>query len=165
MTLYELTKMYSTGNDESMMWKTLDVVSKEIEESVSSDRKDKLMRAIFSIISTGHYNEEFAHEDIAKMYYIDENDKKHYAPYWSDSEVRTIYDSVSGKIRGITFWDFLVAINMIKSDDYMMIKQWFPGQTEEEYMKKIVDATLNWLNDEDNPYGKNKIWCYLNPKD
>ena len=34
--------------------------------------------------------------------------------------------------------------------------------SDEEIEKRIIEATINWLNDPDNPYGSEKIWCYLN---
>lgn len=26
------------------------------------------------------------------------------------------------------------------------------------------DSDVNWLNDDDNPFGTSKIWCYFNSK-
>lgn len=50
---------------------------------------------------------------------------------------------------------------MIKSDNYPLLKQWFPEADMKELQEKIIDLTINWLNDEDNPYGDTKIWSYF----
>lgn len=51
---------------------------------------------------------------------------------------------------------------MIKSDNYMKLKKWFPNATKEDILEKIIEETLNWLEDEDNPFGKEKVWRYFN---
>ena len=56
-------------------------------------------------------------------------------------------------------WDFEVALNMIKSDNYPLLKEWFPD--EKDLMGRILELTINWLNDEDNPYGDAKVWGYF----
>lgn len=52
----------------------------------------------------------------------------------------------------------MVALNMIKSDNYLLLKEWFP---ETNVQDKILEMTINWLNDEDNPYGDHKVWGYF----
>jgi len=48
---------------------------------------------------------------------------------------------------------------MIKSDYYPLLKRWFPE--EKDLDEKIIELTVNWLNDDDNPFGDSKIWCYF----
>lgn len=55
-------------------------------------------------------------------------------------------------------WDFAVVLNMIYSDNYNLMKKWFPEDSEEQMMDKMVDLAVNWLRDDDNPYGKCKAW-------
>ena len=56
-------------------------------------------------------------------------------------------------------WDFDVTMNMIKSDYYPLLRKWFPE--DKNLDDKIVELTINWLNDDDNPFGDAKIWCYF----
>ena len=163
MTLYELTKNYGTGKGEDMMWTTTRLVSQAVEESMDKDSRHKLLRSIYGKLSDGHYNEEYAMEDVAQMYYKDRHGDRHYAPYWSVPTVMEIYSNVKDEIPAYNEWDFFVVVNMIKSDDYTMLERWYPGLTSEQYDEKIVEMSLNWLKDEDNPYGDSKIWSYLNP--
>lgn len=54
-------------------------------------------------------------------------------------------------------WDFVVTMNMIKSDMYPLLKSWFPE--EKDFKDKIIELSINWLNDEDYP--DHKIWNYF----
>jgi hypothetical protein len=91
------------------------------------------------------------------MYY-EENGVRHYAPYWED--LSTIYSANKRKLEfPYNRWDWEVTMNMIKSDYCPLLKRWFPD--EKDMIDKIIDLTINWLNDEDNPFGESKIWCYF----
>lgn len=163
-TLYELIKKYSDGNDESVMWKSVEVISDAIENGMGEDDKKKLSRKIYCEMVGGHYNEEFALEDVKKMYYTDADGSKKYAPYWTPEQAKEVYSSISNLIPKYNFWDFYVALNMVKSDNCLLLKKWFPNANADEMTKKIVEMTVNWLSDEDNPFGTEKVWKYMNSK-
>jgi hypothetical protein len=96
------------------------------------------------------------------MYYIDANVVKHQAPYWGEPEVRLAYEQIKSKIPHYNFYDFEVTLNMVKSDNCNKLKKWFPNATDEELKGKLIEEAVNYLDDEDNPYGDEKIWMYLN---
>ena len=162
MTLYEMTKKYGSGKGEAMMWKAVAAISEAVEEGMPEDRKHALMRRIYGEMSDGHYNEEFAAEDIAKMYYTDRKGVRHQAPYWPSSTVREIYEGVKGAIRPSAACDFEVTMNMVASDNWPLLEKWFPGMSDKERNEKTVELALNWLNDPDSPHPDSKIWNYLN---
>ena len=165
MTLYDLTKKYGEGKGEAMMWSTLRTVSDTVEQSMDKAAKDKMLRCLYEQMSKGHYDQDYAMADVAKMYYTDEKGEKHYAPYWTEPQVREVYELVKKDIpASYNFWDFYVALQMIKSDNCPMLRRWYPNITPEEMEKKIVEMTVNWLNDADNPYGDHKVWGYLSGK-
>lgn len=162
MNLYDLTKKYGEGKGEATMWSTLKTVSDAVEQSMDSESKDKMMRCVFGQISKGHYDREYALADVEKMYYIDANGNKHNAPYWTESQVHDIYESAKKDIpTQYNEWDFYVTLQMSKSDNCQLVKKWFPTITQEESDKRYVELAVNWLNDNDNPYGDHKIWGYL----
>jgi len=166
MTLYELTRKYGEGKGEDMMWKTLAAVSEAIESSMDDNDKRRLMRHLYFLMSNGHYSEEYAICDVEKMSYFDEDGKKKYGPYWTKEQVKDVYDSIRVKIpSNYNFWDFFVTLNMIKSDNYPLLRRWFPDADESETNEHLVEMALNWLEDDDSPYGEEKIWKYLNPID
>ena len=51
---------------------------------------------------------------------------------------------------------------MIKSDYCPLLKRWFPDESKEDHLKRLVALTVNWLDDADNPFGKEKVWLYFN---
>ena len=57
---------------------------------------------------------------------------------------------------------FEVALNMIKSDYCPLLKRWFPDESKEDHIRRLVALTVNWLSDEDNPFGTEKVWLYFN---
>ena len=163
MNLYDFTKKYGSGKGEGTMWSTVRVISDAVEKDMSEAAKKKLMRHLYKVMSDGHYNEEFAKEDVAKMYYTDANGEGRFAPYWTDEQVASVYESVHSSIpKEYNMWDFYVALQMQKSDLCPMYRKWFPNATPEEMDKKFIDSAVNWLNDPDNPYGTTKVWSYLN---
>ena len=163
MTLYEMIKKYGTGKGEDMMWKTLRVISDHIDDSMDDEHVQHLMRDLYGEMSDGHYNQEYAEEDVKKMYYTDDNGKRHYAPYWSEEQSKTVYESVKRSLPGeYNCWDFYVALNMVKSDNCPILRKWFPNLQENELEAKVIELAISWLNDDDNPYGTEKVWGYLN---
>ena len=159
-TLFDLIKAHGEGKGEAVMWKSVRVISDAIEKHMDEDTKKSLARSIYSEMAGGHYNEEFAMEDVSKMYYVGADGKKHYAPYWTEAKTREWYEAMKDQIPYYNCWDFFVTVNMIASDNAQVIKEWFPDITQEEREKKYAKLALNWLKDEDWP-AHDKIWHYI----
>lgn len=136
---------------------TIDLLCEELKKHISKEECESLAKSIYEQSQGTHFDEDFAKWQISKMYY-EEDGIKHYAPYWAD--ITPIYVNAKRRINGnYNKWDFMVALNMIKSDNYLLLKEWFPN--EKDLQDKIIDMTVNWLNDEDNPYGDSKVWGYF----
>ena len=149
----EIIKKY--GNNES----ALDLLCKELKHHVPEEEFESLAKNIYEASQGPHFDEDLAKCQISKMYY-EENGTKRYAPYWDD--ISAIYVQAKKKLTiPYNKWDFMVALNMIKSDNYLLLKEWFPEADEKELQDKIIELTVNWLNDEDNPYGDSKVWGYF----
>jgi hypothetical protein len=125
--------------------------------------KVRLMRKVYATMSDGHYTEELAKADIAGMYYTDVNGNVHKAPYWDDETLKSVYDAHKDEIPEYNLWDFAVTMNMLASDNWCMLKKWFPGYDENEMTGKVLEMSIAWLNDEDWPT-KTKIWDYLSAR-
>ena len=162
MTLYEMIKKYGEGKGESTMWSSVCSISKAVDSSMPEEAKHSLMREVYASMSGHHYNQEFAMEDVAKMYYIGEDKKAHHAPYWTVEQVSNVFDGISGDIPDYNFWDFYVTLQMVKADNCPLIMRWFDGLSGEEMDEKFVEMAVNWLNDPDSPNAGHKIWSYLN---
>lgn len=144
------------------MWKTLAFVSEAIEKGMPEEDKHHLMRQVYGKMSGDHYNEEFAKEDVAKMYYRDNTGSEYHAPYWTVDQVKDVYDRISGEIPEYNFWDFYVTLQMVKADNCPVIMKWLPNSTPDERDRMLVDMAVNWLNDPDTKHPGTKIWNYLN---
>ena len=162
MTVYSILKEGLRGEGSDKMWCTTKILSDSIEEFVPEKQKDVLYTKIYYGMNGGHFDKDFADKAMSKMYYLDESENKHYAPYWTESEVKSVYETIRPKIPAYNMYDFEVTLNMIKSDNYLMLKKWFPQATEQELLTKMVEEAVNYLTDIDNPYGNEKIWKYLN---
>ena len=102
---------------------------------------------------------------VSKMYYT-EDKEKHYAQYWMSSEIENIWNKVKSELEesDYTMWDFYVTMNMLMSDNYRLLEGRYPNSSKDEKTKIIIEDAINYLNDEDNPFGSEKIWGYLNAK-
>ena len=159
--LYDIIKNNSTGKGESAMWKSVDIMSEFLDDKLSEHDMDELSSKLFGVMSGGHYDETFAHNEVKKMYYIDRNNRKHSAPYWTEGEVHNMYERVRNKISSqYTFYDFYVTFNMIASDNWCLYTSWWPDIKNEELLVKFCESTVNWLSDEDWPT-TSKIWDYF----
>lgn len=168
MNLKELIN--SSGKSDARTMETVtDIIGDFLRQNVSEEAYCSLYKDIYSELIGGHYNKEFADRQIPKMYYTDADGKKHYAPYWTEAEVKDLYDGVKGKIpSAYNFYDFEVALNMIKSDYCPLLEKWYnkltpaPADMKTWFEEMIKELTVNWLDDDDNPYGNEKIWRYFN---
>ena len=114
------------------------------------------------MLTGGHYDKDFAMEAVREMFYVDKAGNEHQAPYWPAETVMNAYDKVKNKIPNYNCWDFYVALNMVASDNWCLLNKWFPEMGDDERNEKLVEMTINWLDDPDNPYGNEKVWKYLN---
>ena len=163
-SLYEMIKKNGTGKGEAIMWKSVKVISDSVDEHMDDDAKRELIRDIYAEMSGGHYNEQMAMEDVSHMYYMNEAREKEEAPYWTKEQVASVYNNIRNEIPDYNMWDFYVTLNMVKSDNCPMLKRWFPEADMDEMTQKLVEMSVNWLKDDDNPFGTEKVWKYLNSK-
>lgn len=162
MTTYNLLKEGFKEEGSEKLWQVIKILSNSVDTCTSEQQKEALINCLYYQIYGGHYNREFADKAIAKFYYEDTDKTKHQAPYWIETEVKEIYNTVKSMIPSYNQYDFEVTLNMMKSDNYLKLKKWFPEATQEELKEKLIDEAINYLSDDDNPYGNEKIWRYLN---
>ena len=162
MDIYNILKGGLKGEGSDKMWCITKILSDAIDEYVPEKQREILKTKVYYSTNGGHFDRDFADAAISKFYYVDASGVKHQAPYWTEPEVKLIYDTVKTKIPAYNFYDFEVTLNMIKSDNCNKLKKWFPEATDKELLDKLVEETINYLDDADNPYGTEKVWRYLN---
>ena len=163
MDIYNILKEGLRGEGSDKMWCTTKILSDAIEDYVPEKQKETIKTKVYYSTFGGHFNRDFADNAISKFYYVDPSGVKHQAPYWTEPEVKEIYETVKAKIPSYNFYDFETTLNMVKSDNCNKLKKWFPQATDKELLDKLVEEAVNYLVDDDNPYGTEKIWKYLNP--
>ena len=162
MDVYSILKEGLKGEGSNKMWCVTKVLSDAVNDYIPEKQKENLLTKVYYSVNGGHFNKDFADKANEKFYYVDSNGVKHSAPYWGEPEVRVVYESIKNKIPAYNFYDFEVTLNMIKSDNCNKLRRWFPEASDSELMNMLVEEAVNYLDDEDNPYGTEKIWKYLN---
>lgn len=164
MDLLSMIKLYGAGQGEETMWKSISHISNFVESAKDAhpDEYKSLMKTIYADMMGGHYNMEFAKEQISKIYYT-EDAVKHYGPFWTDEKMHHAYEAAKNAIpSSYNEWDFWVTLSMIKSDFNCLLDDWFPETGEEQLLSYMIDLSINFLNDDDAPHPKTKIWSYFN---
>ena len=169
MDIKDIFEHHTNGKTPEEMHKSIALISEFMEGKLSMEDQETLKKKLYYMLEGGHYDHDFAVAQIEKMYYKDDEDDdiadKISAPYWTESEVKKIFDSHRNKIPlEYNFYDFMVALNMAKSDNWMKLQEWFPDESNEDLDKRVVTEAINWLRDDDNPFGYEKVWGYFNAK-
>lgn len=114
----------------------------------------KTHKAIFG----AHYNEGFGEWRISQMHFKDKAGVEHKSPHWHKEDYKVVYEANKSKLKNqkYTCWDLAVTIEMIYSDNICLYRSWWPDATQEQLEEKVVEAALNYLNDDDDMEGK--IW-------
>ena len=119
-----------------------------------------LYRDIYGVVSEGHFDRHFADEAIKKMWYEDDNGDKHYAPFFTEEEVKEVFDLNKDEISDYTIYDLAVTMNMLRSDNNRFLEKYASGESGKKEM--ISTMAIEYLQDPDAPHPTNKIWCYIN---
>ena len=164
MNYYDLLKEYATGKGEKAMWASAHRVSEYIKPMKETDPEGywKLIKDTYADMCGKHYNEDFAMWQIEQMHFTDKRGEVHHAPHWNKSQYKSAYDSVKSKIKNSHYnmWDFAVTLEMLYSDNICMYKEWWADATQEILEQKVIEASINYLNDDDDADGK--IWKRFN---
>ncbi len=161
MNLAELIEKYQSNATSEQMLAVTKIIGEFVGKHAKEEDLCKLYKEIYGIVGNGHFNAYFAEAQIAKMSFEDAEGVEHRAPYYTTAKMQEIYETVKDEIRPYNQWDFSVVLNMVYSDNYNLMKKWFPEESEEQLLDRFVDLAVNWLEDEDNPYGTCKAWGYF----
>ena len=104
-----------------------------------------------------HYNEAFGMWRIEQMYYKDKQGTVHHAPHWTKEQYKAAYDKVKSQIpASYNCWDLAVTLEMQHTDLIGLFRSWWAEATDAELDQKVIEAAINYLNDDDDP--DCKIW-------
>jgi hypothetical protein len=131
-----------------------------VEQHADENEISQLKKTIYGIISDRHYNQEYANDAIKQMYYEDEDGVKHYAPYYTDEEVKEVFELNKEDISDYTIHDLAVTMNMLRSDNNYFLKRYAESSTKAKDM--VTCMAIEYLQDVDAPFPTQKIWRYVN---
>ena len=160
-TLDKIFKDYGYDKQTSVIQKAITNISEYLQKVLDEEQYCKLIKDTYCTFVGGHYNEPFADDQVSKMYY-EKDGSKYTGPFLNKNLVLDKYKEIRGVIPEYNEWDYYVTVQMIYSDNYNLIHEWFPNISEDEFNQKIYQLATNWLNDKDNPFGNSKTWCYFN---
>lgn len=160
MTIEEIIQENLAGVDARQMKKLARTVSDYVEEYGDAEQKSCVKRQIYGIVGDGHYNREYAEEDIARMCYQDMNGIMHHGPFYAEDKVKEVFARRRDDVSEYCLWDFAVVMNMIRSDyDHTLTRY----AKDEEQLDEIVEMmSVEYLQDADAPHPHGKIWHYIN---
>lgn len=166
MTIYDLVKKHGKGKGETVMWESTRLMSDALKPMKETNPEGywKLIRQMYVLLCGPHFDEDFGQWQIEQMHFTDKTGHKHNAPYWTCEQMKSVYEANKAKLKSTayTLWDFAVVMNMVKSDNWCLFRSWWPEADESVLDTKVIEATINWLNDEDSPHKDCKAWYYFN---
>ncbi len=148
------------GLDENQMRMIARKIGCFVDAHASDDDKYCLIKAVYGVISGGHYDKEFAMHDIGNMHYDDANGIRHSAPFFTDSEVQEMFSRHMDELSDYTIYDFAVTLNMVWSDNNRTLRKYANDGSERKAMAE--EMSVEYLCDQDAPHPHNKIWMYFN---
>lgn len=157
-TMLEEAKAKGVFN-EKMMWKEIHAIEELlcIFEQEHPEKYQEFMRKMHERLFGCHYDQTFAEWRISQMFYKDKQGTVHHSPHWTDEQHKVAYDACKAHIPSTyNRFDFAVALEMLYSDNICLFRKWWPEYTEPQLEEKVVEATVNYLIDDDNP--DEKIW-------
>lgn len=160
MNFVELIQQYQEGTTPEQMLAVTKVIGEFVADHASEEEMYRLSKDIYGIIGEGHFDCYFAKDAIGKMYYEEEGGTKHYGPFFTDEEVKEVFDLNKDDISDYTIHDLAVTMNMLRSDNNRFFERYAKNTTE---MKAMVTCmAIEYLQDPDAPYPTQKIWRYVN---
>lgn len=160
MTIEEMIHENLATADARQMKKLARTVSDYVEEYGEEKQKSCLKRQIYGIVGGGHYNREYAEEDISNMCYQDVNGIMHHGPFYTEEETAAAFSRHKDDVSDYCLWDFAVVMNMMRSDyDHTLTRL----AKDEEHLDEIVEMlSVEYLQDTDAPHPHDKVWKYIN---
>lgn len=135
-------------------------MSQGIEDMALTNKEEAwaLKRRHYQMLFGPHYNEAFALWQVSQMYHKDKSGIEHKGQHWSPDQVRTVFAGLSKNkaLAEYNYWDFYVTIHMMWHDNICMYRTWWPEADDKALNEKVVEASVNYLSDDDGEHGK--IW-------
>lgn len=155
-----MMQQYQQDTTAEQMVEVTKVIGKYIAAHGTDEDRQRLCKDIYGVASEGHFDRHYAEEAINKMYYEDEDGTKHRAPFYTEAEVREVFELNKDDISDYTVYDLAVTMNMLRSDNNRFLEKYAKNTGEMKEM--VVCMSIEYLQDPDAPHPASKIWDYIN---
>lgn len=115
---------------------------------------------VHGVLSEEHFDKYFADDAISKMWYEDADGTRHMAPFFTDEEIKEIFDKHKDDISDYTIHDLAVTMNLLRSDHHVLLERY--SEDAEELKEMVVLMAIEYLQDPDCLYPTSKIWHNIN---
>lgn len=159
MNYVELIEKYREELTPEQMMDIAEAIGRFVEYKVSEKEMDRLCTMVYAVIGECHFDKYFADEAIKKMWYEDE-DGKHHAPFFTEEEVKAVFEKHKDDISDYTIYDLAVTMNLIRSDYNGLLNK--HTSNADEMMEMLVSMVIEYLQDADTEYPTCKIWHSIN---
>lgn len=135
-------------------------IGRYLTRNMSEVEVHHLCTMVYSVIGEGHFDKNFADEAIKDMWYEDSDGTKHMAPFFSDEEIREVFDKHQDDISDYTIHDLAVTMNLLRSDHHQLLERY--SKDADELKEMVVIMAIEYLQDPDCLHPTSKIWHTIN---
>lgn len=157
---FDLTKIYKDDASPEQIHEVSEIIANFIVRHSNEKELMELYRKLYGITSGGHFDRQYAEEAISKMWYEDEDGNKKCAPFFTEEEVKEVFDLNKDDISDYTIHDLAVTMNMLRSDNNRFLERY--AKNDSEVNEMVACMSIDYLQDPDAPHPTQKIWKYIN---
>ena len=135
-------------------------IGKCLSFKLSDVEEHHLCAMVYGVLSEEHFDKHFADYAISKMWYEDADGTKHMAPFFTDEEIKDVFDKHKDDISDYTIHDFAVTMNLLRSDHHLLLERY--SEDAGELKEMVVLMAIEYLQDQDCLHPTSKIWHNIN---
>lgn len=160
MDFVELIQKYQNETTPEKMLEVTKVIGIFVAKHGTEEELHHLYKDIYGVVSDGHFDRHFADDAIKKMFYEDEEGTRHHGPFFTDAEIKEVFDLNKDDISDYTIYDLAVTMNMLRSDNNRFFEKYAKNASEVKEM--VICMAIEYLQDPDAPHPTSKVWDYIN---
>lgn len=160
MNFVEFVEKYQQDMTPEQMLSIAKAIGKYLSCKLSDAEVHHICAMVHGVLSEEHFDKYFADDAISKMWYEDADGTKHMAPFFTDEEIKEVFDKHKDDISDYTIHDLSVTMNLLRSDHHVLLER-YSGDAE-ELKGMVVLMAIEYLQDPDCLHPTSKIWHNIN---
>lgn len=160
MNFVEFVEKYQQDMTPEQMLSIAKAIGKYLSCKLSDAEVHHLCAMVYGVLSEEHFDKYFADDAISKMWYEDADGTRHMAPFFTDEEIKEVFNKHKDDISDYTIHDLAVTMNLLRSDHHVLLERY--SEDAEELKEMVVLMAIEYLQDPDCLYPTSKIWHNIN---